>query len=74
MTGTRVKYRLMISTQRIHSKAADSLKDHLAAYPSTIMRRTHMSLTNDTSTSTNSTHQNNADDDTDEKQTQNGMT
>ena len=42
------KHRQIIQVH-IHHKAADSLKDHIAVYQSTLMRRTHMSLTNDES-------------------------
>ena len=50
----------------IHSKVADSQKDHFAAYPSTIMCRTHMPLTNDTHPSTKIKHHSNVGNDTTE--------
>ena len=49
MTGTQYKTSTQIIHLRIHRRTADSQKNHPAAYHSTLMRRTHMPLTNDVS-------------------------
>ena len=43
---TSAEYKYHQTSKHIHSNAADSQKDHIAVYLSTIMCRTHMSLTN----------------------------